>query len=233
MSYNNKYLSVVIPAAGMGKRMNSNINKQFILLNEKPILSHTIEKFENLQYIDEIIIITREDEIEMCKRDIVDKYEFKKVTSIVKGGSERQDSVYNGIKAVNSKCDIVLIHDGARPFVKENSIIDGIKGAIEYGACTVGVKVKDTIKVVDSNEYITNTPDRSTLWAVQTPQCFLYDTLLKAYELGIKDRAIVTDDSMLVERLGIKVKMVMGSYDNIKITTPEDLEIGKAILKRL
>ncbi|EOD00067.1 2-C-methyl-D-erythritol 4-phosphate cytidylyltransferase [Caldisalinibacter kiritimatiensis] len=233
MSYENKYVSVVIPAAGMGKRMKSTINKQYIILKDKPVLAHTIERFDKCQYIDEIVLVVREDEIDYCRENIVKKYNFQKIKSIVAGGKERQDSVYNGLFAVNDKCQIVLVHDGARPFVTEKNIVDGIEGVIKHKACVIGVPVKDTIKVIDQSNSIIDTPNRSTLWSVQTPQCFEYDILLKAYEKAKQESYTATDDSMLVENLGYKVKMIMGSYKNIKLTTPEDLEFGLVILKEV
>ena len=210
--------------------MNSDINKQYIFLNEKPILAYTIEKFDNNDYIDEIIIVAREEEKEYCHNEVVKKYGFKKVANIVGGGAERQDSVYNGLLAVNSLCDIVLIHDGVRPFIRDEDIINSINGAIKHKACVIGTPVKDTIKTVDIDKDIIDTPNRNTLWAVQTPQSFAYDIILKAYKEAQKNKMIATDDSMLVEKLGYKVKIIEGSYSNIKITTPEDLKLAELLL---
>jgi len=231
LSYNGKYISAVIAASGIGKRMNSKISKQFLCLKEKPILAYTIEKFDNNEYIDEIIIVTREEEKEYCFKEVVKKYGFKKVINIVSGGAERQDSVYNGLLAVNSLCDIVIIHDGVRPFVTNEDIIKSIEGAINYDACVIGTPVKDTIKIVNSEKDIIDTPDRSKLWAVQTPQTFSYGLILEAYKKALEDNIIATDDSMLVERLGYKVKIAEGSYSNIKITTPEDLKLAQILLE--
>lgn len=228
--YKDKYISVIIAAAGMSNRMGSKMNKQFLAVGGKPILAHTIEKFENSRFIDEIILVSKEEEIEYCRKEIVRKYKFNKVTNIIRGGQERQDSVYNGILALNEKSDIVLIHDGARPFVKKENIEDGIKAVIESGACVIGVPVKDTIKVVENNN-IDHTPIRSTLWAAQTPQCFYKDLIIKGYEKARGEGYLGTDDSSLVERLGHSVKMVMGSYENIKITTPEDLVLAESLFK--
>lgn len=230
MSYNGRYISAVIAASGMGKRMNSDINKQYILLKEKPILAYTIEKFDNNEYIDEIIIVAREEEKEYCHDEVVKKYGFKKVANIVGGGAERQDSVYNGLLAVNSLCNIVLIHDGVRPFIRDEDIINSINGAIKHKACVIGTPVKDTIKTVDIDKDIIDTPNRNTLWAVQTPQSFAYDIILEAYKEAQKNKMTVTDDSMLVEKLGYKVKIIEGSYSNIKITTPEDLKLAELLL---
>lgn len=229
--YENHYVSVIIAAAGMSHRMGSKINKQFINLKNKPILAHTIEKFERCSLVDEIIVVAREEEIEYCRKEIVKRYNFNKVSKIVRGGKERQDSVYNGILALNERASLVLSHDGARPFIKIKDIVAGIKGAAEYGACVVGVPVKDTIKVVEEGNNIKNTPNRSLLWIAQTPQCFKKEIILEGYKKAINDNFLATDDSALVERIGIEVKMVMGSYDNIKITTPEDLAIGETFLE--
>ncbi|NLW21783.1 MAG: 2-C-methyl-D-erythritol 4-phosphate cytidylyltransferase [Tissierellia bacterium] len=229
--YKDHYVSVIIAAAGMSNRMKSNINKQFIYLKDKPILAHTIEKFQMCKYVDEIIVVAKEDEINYCKKEIIKRYRFNKVTKVVRGGKERQDSVYNGILALDERASIVLSHDGARPFVKVENIVDGIKGAVEYGACVVGVPVKDTIKVVNDSNNIDNTPKRDLLWSAQTPQCFKKEILMEGYRKAIEDNFLGTDDSMLVERLGIDVKMIMGSYDNIKITTPEDLIIAESLAR--
>lgn len=229
--YKNHYVSAIIAAAGMSNRMRSSMNKQFISIDDKPILAHTIDKFEKCKYVDEIIVVAKDDEINYCKREIVNKYRFQKVSKIVRGGKERQDSVYNGILALDERAEIVLSHDGARPFIKIKNIIDGIDGAIKYGASVIGVPVKDTIKVVMDGNNIDNTPKRDLVWAAQTPQCFKKEILMEGYRKAIDDNFIGTDDSMLIERLGVDVKMIMGSYDNIKITTPEDLIIAESILK--
>lgn len=231
MSFKGKYISVVIPAAGMGKRMESKINKQFMLINNKPVLAHTIGKFCKEDVIDEIIVVTREDEIELCKEMVIDRYNYEKVSKIVAGGKERLDSVYNGLMSVDEKAEVVLIHDGARPFVSSSTIINSIEKTLEYKACVVGVPVKDTIKKVDLNNNITVTPDRSSLWAVQTPQSFDYKLLMEAYEKAKETDCLATDDSMLVEKLGYKVKMLMGNYNNIKITTPEDLKFAELMFQ--
>jgi 2-C-methyl-D-erythritol 4-phosphate cytidylyltransferase len=229
--YKNNYVSVIIAAAGMSNRMGSKMNKQFIAIDGKPILAHTIEKFEHSRFIDEIIIVSKEEEIEYCRKEIIKKYKFNKVANVIRGGKERQDSVYNGILALNEKSNIVLIHDGARPFVKNENIEDGIKGVIKDGACVIGVPVKDTIKVISTDEIIDNTPRRSMLWAAQTPQCFFKDLIIRGYEKAIEDNFLGTDDSSIVERLGYDVKMIMGSYENIKITTPEDLILAESLFK--
>src|SRR5690554_1129793 len=229
--YKGNFVSVIIAAAGMSNRMGSKINKQFIVIDNKPILAHTIEKFEACKYVDEIIVVSKEQEVEYCRKEIVRKYGYRKVTNIIKGGKERQDSIYNGIMALNERTDIVLTHDGARPFVRMESIISGIEGAAEYGACVIGVPLKDTIKVVADQNEVHHTPNRALLWAAQTPQCFQIDLLKEGYEYAISEGILGTDDSSLVEKKGYPVKMIMGTYDNIKITTPEDLVVAESIAK--
>lgn len=221
---------VVIVAAGTGSRMNMGINKQFIKLEGKEIIAYTIEKFYNNSNIEDIVVVVKEDESEFFKKEILDKYNFKNI-KIAYGGKERQDSVYNGLKLLDKKCDVVLIHDGARPFVSDKIIYNCIEEVKEHKAIVVGVPVKDTIKVIDNDKNIVDTPNRSVLWAVQTPQTFDYNILIDAYKDAFKSGFYGTDDAMLVERIGYKVKMVEGSYNNIKITTKEDLSIGSQILK--
>lgn len=225
------HCSVVIVAAGSGTRMGTPIKKQYLMLNEKEILAHTIEKFQICSSIDEIIIVTGQDEIEYCTNDICRRYKFSKVKAIVEGGAERQDSVYNGLKQVSDQTEVVLIHDGARPLIKAEQIKASIETAYKEGACVVGVPVKDTIKICDNGQMVTSTPSRDTLWVVQTPQAFKYECIMKAYKEGAKNNLVATDDSMMVEAIGHPVKVIHGSYDNIKITTPEDLIIAKSLLK--
>ena len=221
---------VVIVAAGTGSRMNMGINKQFIKLEGKEIIAYTIEKFYNNSNIEDIVVVVKEDESEFFKKEILDKYNFKNI-KIAVGGKERPDSVYNGLKLLDEKCDVVLIHDGARPFVSDKIIDKSIEEAKEHKAIVVGVPVKDTIKVIDNDKNIVDTPNRSVLWAVQTPQTFDYNILIDAYKDAFKNKFYGTDDAMLVERIGYKVKMLEGSYNNIKITTQEDLNIGSQILR--
>ena len=221
---------VVIVAAGTGSRMNMGINKQFIKLEGKEIIAYTIEKFYNNSNIEDIVVVVKEDESEFFKKEILDKYNFKNV-KIAYGGKERQDSVYNGLKLLDEKCDVVLIHDGARPFVSDKIIDKSIEEAKEHKAIVVGVPVKDTIKVIDNDKNIVDTPNRSVLWAVQTPQTFDNNILIDAYKDAFKNKFYGTDDAMLVERIGYKVKMLEGSYNNIKITTQEDLNVGSQILR--
>ena len=219
--------SVIIVAGGSGSRMNMNINKQFIKINEKEVIAHTIDKFYKNEYIDEIILVVKEDEIDYFKENIIKKYGYKNI-KIALGGKERQDSVYNGLKIVDKNCDMVLVHDWARPFVSKEIIKKAVTETKK--ASVIGVRVKDTIKVVNNNEII-STPNRNTLWAIQTPQTFKYDLLKIAYKKAYEENFYGTDDSSLVENLGEKVNIIEGSYENIKITTKEDLNMAYQIIK--
>ena len=221
--------SVIIVAAGSGSRMNTNINKQFIKLNDKEIIAHTIEKFYNNKNINDIVIVIKEDEAKFFKKEILDKYRFRNI-KIAYGGKERQDSVYSGIKLLDKNCKYVLIHDGARPFVDEDIINRSLDEVKAFKSIVVGVPVKDTIKVVNNNNNVVDTPNRSTLWSVQTPQTFDYNIIKKAYEDAFDNNFYGTDDAMLVERIGYTIKMIYGSYNNIKVTTPEDIIIGTQII---
>lgn len=222
--------SVVIVSAGRGNRMKCDINKQFLKIGGKEVIAHTIEKFYNNKNIGEIIIVVREDEKEFLQENIINKYGYKNL-KIAFGGKERQDSVYNGLQEVDKNCSIVLIHDGARPFVTNEIIEQSIECAQKYNCAIVGIPVKDTIKIVNENNDVCNTPNRNTLWSIQTPQVFDYSLIMKAHEKAKNDKYYGTDDSMLMEYLGYNVKVVEGSYDNIKITTPEDLKVAEEILR--
>lgn len=223
--------SVIIVAAGMGSRMDRGINKQFIQLGAYPILYHTIKVFQDTKEIDSVVLVLKADEIEFVKMHILSKYNFSKLQCIVEGGKERSDSVFNGIQECQ-KADIILIHDGARPFIISSDVVKVIKGAETYGAAILGVKLKDTIKELDEDNCVVKTYNRNKIWSVQTPQGFKASYITEAYRQKKRIKGIIWDDAMLVERtLGHKVKMVEGSYENIKITTPIDLIVGEAILK--
>ena len=218
---------IVIPAAGKGKRMGANINKQFIRLEDKPILIHTLEKFSSQSWIDEIIVVSHPDEVSIVEQ-LVNQYHIKRVKAVVKGGAERQDSIYNGL--IQLTTEFVMVHDGARPFLKRSHLENLWQVVRNEGAAVLGVPVKDTIKMIDQG-IIQSTPDRKSLWAIQTPQAFRLSILRRAYEKAVEDQFLGTDDSSLVERLGINVPVVEGDYHNIKITTPEDLILAESILK--
>lgn len=225
-------VSVIIVAAGSGKRMKSAIAKQYLDLKGRSILSYTVDVFEKSPIVGEIILVTGKEEIDYVKSEIVEKYKFNKVKAVIEGGSERQYSVENGLKSVDKSCDAVMIHDGVRPFIDSESICVLAEKTIKYGACVLGVPAKDTIKICDENGFVSDTPERKLIWHAQTPQSFKYDIIADAYKKANEDGFLGTDDSVLVERTGCKIKMVEGSYDNIKITTPEDLYVGERILER-
>lgn len=222
-------ISAIILAGGKGKRMGSDISKQFILVNGKPILYYTLTQFLKCKVIDSIILVLPKDEIEYCVKEILEKYSLK-VNQIIEGGNQRQESVYNGLKACMNS-DIVLIHDGARPFVSEKIIEDGIRYAQVYGAAAPGVMPKDTIKIKNSEGFSTQTPNREELVAVQTPQIFKWSTIMECHEKIKKDKIVVTDDTMVVEMYGHPVYLYKGEYNNIKVTTQEDLLIAQYLAK--
>lgn len=226
-----KKIAAVIVAGGSGKRMGTSIKKQYIKLNQKEVLAHTIETFNNYKDINEIVVVVGKEDIEKVEKEIINQYGYEKVKKIIEGGIERQDSVYNGLLAVSNDIEYVMIHDGARPFVSEAVLKKAITKTIEYKATVVAVPVKDTIKQINAETgCIEHTPKRETLWAVQTPQSFQKQLLLEAYEYAKQRNLQVTDDSMLVEAYGEKVYIVEGEYTNIKITTPDDLILGESIL---
>ncbi|MBO8136911.1 MAG: 2-C-methyl-D-erythritol 4-phosphate cytidylyltransferase [Desulfotomaculum sp.] len=223
----------VIPAAGVGSRMKSKVKKQYLQLKGLPVLVHTIKVFEKCPVVKGIVLVVNEKDVLFCTEEIVEKYKFKKVLSVVPGGECRQHSVYNGLKKLPAEEeDIVAVHDGARPLVTENVLLETISAARKYGAAVTAVPVKDTIKFAEPGGKVIETPPRDKLWAVQTPQVFKYGLLLKAYREAFKDNYIGTDDSSLVERMGLPVYLISGSYENIKITTPDDMLLAEAILDR-
>lgn len=222
-------VTAIILAGGRGKRMGQKISKQYILVNGKPVLYYTIKRFLECENIDNIVLVLPSDEISYCKKEVLDKYSLK-VDKIVEGGKERQDSVYNALNSLENT-DIVLIHDGARPFVSKEIITKGISKALKYGAAAPGVMPKDTIKIKDECSLSRETLNRNELVAVQTPQVFKYELIKKCHEKVREQNKIVTDDTMVVEAYGHKVFLYDGEYTNIKITTPEDLVIAEYLAK--
>ena len=222
--------TAVIVAAGKGRRMGTEVSKQFLPLCGKEILAHSVEKFEKAEKIRDIVLVTGEDSLQDV-REMAQEYGWKKIVAVVAGGKERQDSVWNGLQAVSDDTDIVLIHDGVRPFVTEDILNHSIETAVEMGGCVAGVPAKDTIKVCNGENVAVATPDRSTLWQIQTPQTFQKDLIMQAYQKAKAEGFVGTDDASLAEYSGCPVKVIMGSYRNIKITTKEDLLIGEAFLK--
>ena len=222
--------SAIIVAAGTGSRMKTDINKQYLLLSTKPILAHTLETFEGSEFISEIIVVINKEEHKQFEDLILNTLAFSKIKFVVDGGSDRQESVYNGLMRVSSDAEIIVVHDGARPFVTIDIIKESLIAAANSGAACTGVPVKDTIKQVAKSGVVEKTLDRKLLWAIQTPQAFKKEVLINAHEKAISDVFRGTDDCVLVERLGQTVQMIMGSYSNIKITTPEDLAFAEAFV---
>lgn len=223
-----KIIAVVL-AGGSGKRMNHPVQKQYILLENKPLLYYSLKAFQESE-VSEIILVVAKGEIDYCQKNIVEAYGISKVTKIVEGGIERFESVHNALQAT-TQADYVLIHDGARPFLTSKIITDSINGAKQYKAVVVGMPSKDTIKIVDQDSFAAETPDRSNVWLVQTPQSFEFSLIKKAYEdlMESGETQGITDDAMVLERYACEsVKLIPGSYENIKITTPEDLLVAQA-----
>ena len=227
-----KKVIAIILAAGQGSRMNSELPKQYIPLYGKPMLFYSLQAF-SLSEVDEIILVTGKEEIEYCKTRIVEEYGFSKVTKIVAGGEERYHSVYKGLLEAKG-ADYVLIHDGARPLVTKDLIHMAIKEVKKTGACVVGMPVKDTIQLVTEEKVIESTPVRKNTWLAQTPQCFEYLLALNSYEEAIRQEDnTITDDAMVVMKYGNRaVSMIEGSYENIKVTTSEDILLAKLFLKK-
>lgn len=227
----------IVLAAGQGKRMNSDVAKQYLLIQEKPVIYYSLKVFQE-SFIDEIILVVGEGEEEYCKKHIVDKYNFDKVSKIIVGGKERYHSVAYGIRTIE-KADYIFIHDGARPFVSNDILERGLACVKEHDACVIGMPTKDTIKIANEDNWIKDTPNRNLVWMIQTPQIFSYALIKKAYEDLVEQEKVllekkiqITDDAMVVELLTKhRVKLVTGSYENIKITTPEDLKIANIFLE--
>lgn len=230
-------IGAVVLAAGQGKRMHAAVAKQFLELKGKPLVCYSLEAFQSSP-VEEIVLVTGEQELRYCEREIVKAYDFSKVKAVVCGGRERYHSVYEGLKEFGREPgaapEYVLIHDGARPLVSEAVIRRAIQGAADFQACVAGMPVKDTIKVSDGNGFAAGTPDRKQLWQIQTPQAFLFELIFQAYERMMSQSEFqegITDDAMVVEKMAThSVKLVEGDYRNIKVTTPEDLMVAEALL---
>ena len=221
--------AAVIVAAGSGTRMGTERHKQFLSVLGKPVLAYTLEKFNNNKYINEIVIVTKEEYISYCQ-NLVKTYEINKATTIVIGGCTRQKSVFNGVNSVSDDIDCVLIHDGARPLVSDETISKCAIALKNNKACAVGVPMKDTIKYSDNGSFIDRTVDRSRLWQIQTPQCFDKQLVMKYHKMAANDGFEATDDCMLFEHYGERVALVEGEYENIKITSPQDIFVMEGLL---
>ncbi len=228
----------IVLAAGSGSRMKSDVKKQYMEIGGKPLIYYSLKAFEE-SIIDDIVLVVSRGDVDYVKKDIVDKYGFDKVKTVVEGGLYRYHSVRLGLEAADSDCDYAFIHDGARPFVNRDIIMRALSAVKEYGACVVGMPAKDTIKIADDKGFAQSTPNRDKVWMVQTPQVFSYKTILELYrrldreEEELMARGInITDDAMVAEYYSDqKIKLVEGSYNNIKITTPEDIAVAEEILK--
>lgn len=224
-------ITAIVLSAGTGRRMGSDIPKQYMELNGYPVLYYSLKTFQE-SIVDEIILVCGSGDVEFCRHNIVEKYGINKVSNIVEGGKERYNSVYNGILAATEP-DYILIHDGARPMIDNKIVEDSIEAVKIYKACVVGMPVKDTIKVIDGDGYAQNTPERKYLWQVQTPQSFEFELIRESYRKVIEENVQgITDDAMVVEYAADQpIKLIEGSYENLKITTPEDLKIAQILLQ--
>lgn len=221
-------VSAIIPAAGQGTRMGAHVPKQFLLLKGKPILHYTLLAFERAATVDSVILVVPESDLDSTRAEWLKKREI--VRQVIAGGEKRQDSVYNGFMALEEDTDIVIVHDGVRPFVSEEMLDESVAAAKRYGAAITAVPVSDTVKKVDAEGLVSHTVDRNGLWRVQTPQTFQYALLRQAFEKAIEDSYYGTDEGSLIEYLGEPVKIIAGSELNIKITRKEDLILGEGIL---
>lgn len=223
----------IILAAGVGKRMGAATNKQLLLLDNKPIIVHTLQVFDDCRAVDGIYLVVNQRDLPVVQEEILETYRFNKVMKLVIGGRLRQDSVKNGLEAIEQPCDTVVIHDGARPFVTPSFIEKGIFLMEMFDAIVPAIPVKDTIKVVSKEGFVVKTLERDSLWHVQTPQTFKYELIAKAYRDGMAKKLYGYDDATFLEYLGKKVRVIEGSPYNIKITTPEDLIAARGILSEL
>lgn len=234
-SQDKKRCVAIMLAAGQGKRMESAVKKQYIELDGKPLIYYALKTFQDSEIIDEIILVVGEGQVSYAREEIVEKYGISKVSTVVEGGAERYDSVWQGLKAIeeDQEAAFVFIHDGARPFVDEAVLRRGYESVKQFRACVAGMPSKDTVKLVDEDTFAVNTPERKYVWTVQTPQIFEKNLIVEAYaRLMQEEHAQVTDDAMAVElMMKAPVKLFEGSYENIKITTPEDLRVAGAFLK--
>lgn len=220
----------LIPAAGHGRRMGTETPKAFLPLRGLPLLAHTLRKFEDCPAVAEILPLVPDKEVPFCI-ELIRHSGFKKIPRVLPGGPERQDSVYAGLKGISGGADVVVIHDGVRPFVSSEMIEEVLAATERWPAVAAALPVEDTLKEVSAKGQVLRTLDRSRFWAVQTPQSFRYDLIVRAHEKARKEGFSGTDDASLVERLGIPVMVISGSRFNIKITTPEDLILAEALLK--
>ena len=219
----------IIPAAGMGERMGGDLPKQFVLLKDRPVLSHTLSAFQTCPDVEGVVVVVPEGYENFCAREVVEPYGLSKVREIVPGGRRRQDSVYEGLKLTEG-ADIVVVHDGVRPLVRPEHISETVEICRKHGAVLAAVPVKDTVKLVEG-EVVRKTLPRDLLWAAQTPQTFLRKVLWEAFERAFEEGLYATDEASLVEVMGYEVRVVRGDYGNIKITTQEDLRLAELLME--
>jgi len=222
--------SAIIVAAGKGNRMKGPTRKQFLELSGRPVLSYSLIAFDACTLIEEIFLVVPKNDIDACQHKIISTLNLKKKVQLISGGVHRQDSVYNGLLSVGKQSDIVVIHDGVRPFVRPEDLTACIRCAKKVDACILGTPASDTLKRVDKSQRIEKTLDRKNIWLTQTPQAFKYELILEAHEAARRDGVIGTDDALLVERLGKDVKIINGNRYNIKITVKEDLAVAHALI---
>lgn len=224
-------LRVVIAAAGKGRRMGSNTNKQYMLLNGRPVLSYSLDFFDRLPLVSQIVVVCAPDEIEYCDEEIVKRFRYSKVSAVVPGGPERQDSVWAGLQQLGEDTDLVAVHDGARPILSLEVLTGLVAEAREWGAAIPGIPSKETVKLGDRDGFVRQTLDRASVYGIQTPQVFNYTELVTAYRQAFEEGFLGTDDASLFELYIGRVKLVPGDYNNIKITTPEDMLMAEALMK--
>lgn len=230
--------TAIVLAAGSGSRMKSDVAKQYMLLRGKPLIWYALHTIEASSVIDDCILVAGAGDISYVQREIVERYGFHKVGAVVAGGKERYESVYQALKVIDDGDRYVFIHDGARPFLTEEILQRDLEAVEKFRACVTGMPVKDTIKIADTDGYAVQTPDRSLVWQIQTPQVFesrliteAYGRLMREEEQLKTENVRITDDAMVIEHfMNIPVRLVQGSYENIKITTPEDLVVAEAFL---
>lgn len=229
--FEGKNIGAIVVAAGAGTRMGTIPAKQFLELEGKPVIVHALGAFQNSPLMDRVVVVCRNEDVKTLE-ELVSVHRLSKVDRIVGGGPERQDSVWNGIRTFEGRRpEIVLVHDGVRPFVQQKLIRSVTRAAIEAGAAVPGVHSKDTVKASNGGIFVDRTLDRNNIWLVQTPQAFQFDLLYDAYRRALADKFYGTDDAALVERMGKSIRIVEGNHENIKITTPEDLVLAHVIAK--
>ena len=222
-------VSAIILAAGKGSRMKGTMRKQYLELSGRPVLAHSIMAFDSCSLVEEIFLVVPKEDVEYCHKNILSFLDLKNQITLVHGGAERQNSVYNGLQSITKNVETVVIHDGVRPFIQPEDIKKCIIGSNKYGACILGTPSSDTLKRVDKTDIVETTLPRENIWLAQTPQAFQYDLILKAHETARRDAYVGTDDASLVERLGEDVKIINAGRFNIKITNKEDLAVARAM----